>query len=58
MTRRLVQLALAALCLAVFAVPSSAQVYTGRIDVTVMDGTGAVLPGVTVEAQGSSRRWP
>ena len=31
----------------------AAQVYTGRIDVTVKDGTGAVLPGVTVEAVGT-----
>jgi hypothetical protein len=32
--------------------PASAQVFTGRIDVTVQDGTGAVLPGVTVDATG------
>src|SRR5919112_5119033 len=32
--------------------PASAQVFTGRIDVTVQDGTGAVLPGVTVEVSG------
>jgi hypothetical protein len=35
-----------------FAVPSSAQVYTGRIDVTVADTTGAVLPGVVVDLSG------
>ena len=29
--------------------PASAQVFTGRIDTTVQDGTGAVLPGVNVE---------
>ena len=40
---------LVALILAVFAMPASAQVYTGRIDVTAVDSTGAVLPGVTVE---------
>ncbi len=56
MTRRLVQVALAALYLAVFAVPSSAQVFTGRIDITVKDGTGAVLPGVTVELTGVETR--
>lgn len=32
--------------------PAGAQVFTGRIDVTVTDSTGAVLPGVTVEATG------
>jgi carboxypeptidase family protein/TonB-dependent receptor-like protein len=52
MSRRLVQVALVALCLTVFALPSSAQVFTGRIDVVVKDGTGAVLPGVTVELTG------
>ena len=30
----------------------SAQVFTGRIDVTAQDGTGAVLPGVTVDVTG------
>src|SRR5262245_61660880 len=56
MRRRLVQVALAALYLAVFAVPSSAQVFTGRIDATVKDSTGAVLPGVTVELTGIETR--
>src|SRR3954469_1596109 len=32
--------------------PAAAQVFTGRIDVTVTDSTGAVLPGVTVEVIG------
>ena len=32
--------------------PASAQVFTGRIDVTVQDSTGAVLPGVSVEIGG------
>jgi hypothetical protein len=32
--------------------PAAAQVFTGRIDVTAQDGTGAVLPGVTVEVTG------
>lgn len=31
---------------------ANAQVFTGRIDVTVQDSTGAVLPGVTVELTG------
>jgi hypothetical protein len=34
------------------AVPSDAQVYTGRIDVTVTDTSGAVLPGTTVDLTG------
>lgn len=52
MNSRLVKVVLAALFLAVFALPASAQVYTGRIDVTAVDSTGAVLPGVTVEIGG------
>jgi hypothetical protein len=46
------------LCLAVWAiaVPSSAQVYTGRIDVTVTDTTGAILPNVTVALAGPANR--
>src|SRR3954464_2567687 len=32
--------------------PAAAQVFTGRIDVTVTDSTGAVLPGVTIEVTG------
>ncbi len=52
MNSRLVKIVLAALFLAVFALPASAQVYTGRIDVTAVDSTGAVLPGVTVEING------
>ncbi|MEX2271252.1 MAG: TonB-dependent receptor [Vicinamibacterales bacterium] len=43
---------LAALTLA-YAAPSTAQVfYTGRIDVTVADTSGAVLPGATVDLTG------
>ncbi len=34
------------------AAPCWAQVYTGRIDVTVTDSTGAVLPNVTVALSG------
>jgi hypothetical protein len=52
MMRRLVRAGLAALSAVLFAATASAQVYTGRIDVTVKDTTGAVLPGVTVEATG------
>lgn len=42
---------LAALTLTL-AAPSDAQVYTGRIDVTVTDTSDAVLPGVTVDLTG------
>jgi outer membrane receptor protein involved in Fe transport len=35
-----------------FATPSAAQVFTGRIDATIADSTGAVLPGVTVDISG------
>lgn len=52
MRRRLVQVALAALCLTLAAAPVAAQVYTGRIELTVVDATGAVLPGATVELSG------
>src|SRR4029453_12204236 len=31
---------------------ASAQVFTGRIDVTVQDGTGSVLPGVPADVSG------
>jgi hypothetical protein len=44
---------LVALILGLFAMPASAQVYTGRIDVTAVDSTGAVLPGVTIEISGT-----
>ena len=53
MNRRLVKVLLAALFLSVFALPASAQVFTGRIDVTAVDSTGAVLPGVMVEISGA-----
>src|SRR3954451_14548716 len=38
--------------LAGISTPAAAQVFTGRIDVTVTDSTGAVLPGVTIEVTG------
>ena len=37
-------------------VPAAAQVFTGRIDVTVVDATGAVLPGATVDISGPQSR--
>jgi len=42
-------------CLAValaLAPPVSAQVFTGRIELTVVDASGAVIPGVAVELTG------
>src|SRR5713226_9609351 len=45
---------LAALALASGLVATaSAQVFTGRVDVTVQDATGARLPGATVELSGT-----
>jgi Carboxypeptidase regulatory-like domain/TonB-dependent Receptor Plug Domain len=44
-------MALFAAILAV-ATPSHAQVSTGRIDTAIVDSTGAVLPGVTVDISG------
>ena len=35
-----------------FALPASAQVYTGRIDVTLEDATGGRLPGASVDLTG------
>ncbi|MGE3345218.1 MAG: carboxypeptidase regulatory-like domain-containing protein [Vicinamibacterales bacterium] len=52
MTQRMGRVLLLALSLTVCAVPAFAQVFTGRIDLMVTDGTGAVLPGVTVELTG------
>jgi hypothetical protein len=43
---------LCAAFMAAAAMPSAAQVFTGRIDATVADSTGAVLPGVTVDIAG------
>jgi hypothetical protein len=52
MRERLARLAVLFASLLAFAAPSEAQVYTGRIDITVTDSTGAILPGVTVELTG------
>ena len=52
MTRRWVHMALMVLCLMSLAGFATAQTFTGRIDVTAKDGTGAVLPGVTVDLTG------
>jgi hypothetical protein len=54
MTRALRLLAIGLLAVVVlgWAAPASAQQYTGRIEVTAEDSTGARLPGVTVELSG------
>jgi hypothetical protein len=49
---RLARLAVLCASIVALATPSAAQVYTGRIDMTVTDTTGAILPGVTVEVTG------
>jgi hypothetical protein len=50
--KTLVGVVLATWVSAVGSLPAFAQVYTGRIDVTLVDSTGAVLPGATVEISG------
>ncbi len=52
MTFRMARLMVLCVALLAMAVPSSAQVYTGRIDVSVTDSTGAILPNVTVALTG------
>jgi hypothetical protein len=52
MRERLARLAVLCASLLAFTTPSAAQVYTGRIDITVTDSTGAILPGVAVEVSG------
>jgi hypothetical protein len=52
MSFRMARLMVIIAALVALAAPSSAQVFTGRIDVTVADSTGAVLPGVSVELSG------
>ena len=49
---RWVWTAMAGLLALTMAVPAAAQQFTGRIEVTVVDATGAVLPGATVELSG------
>ncbi|MGE3889403.1 MAG: carboxypeptidase-like regulatory domain-containing protein, partial [Vicinamibacterales bacterium] len=56
---RLKQSWLLCLCLALaWALPASAQEFRGRINGTVTDNTGAVLPGVTVTASGPALIQP
>ncbi|MCC7034829.1 MAG: carboxypeptidase regulatory-like domain-containing protein, partial [Acidobacteria bacterium] len=56
---RLKQSWLLCLCLTlVWALPARAQEFRGRINGTVTDDTGAVLPGVTVTASGPALIQP
>jgi len=52
MRERLARLMVLCASVLAFATPSAAQVYTGRIDITITDSTGAILPGVNVEITG------
>ena len=52
MRERLARLMVLGAVFLAFAAPSEAQVYTGRIDATVTDSTGAILPGVTIDITG------
>ena len=52
MRERLARLAVLCASVLTLAVPAAAQVYTGRIDITVTDSTGAILPGATVTISG------
>src|SRR6187549_2341168 len=55
MKRFLLGMGLSVLAILAIARPAMAQVYTGRIDVTAVDSTGAVMPGVTVEIDGMQK---
>ena len=48
MMNSLVRIAVVAAVIVALVKPASAQVFTGRIDVKIVDSTGGVLPGVTV----------
>jgi len=49
---RLLAIGLMAIAAIAWSMPAAAQTYTGRIDITLEDATGARLPGVTVEITG------
>src|SRR3954447_18765475 len=52
MSRRIRCCLLACVAVLAIAAPAAAQVFTGRIDVTVEDGSGARLPGVAIVVDG------
>ena len=51
----LVRIMTCAIALLALAIPASAQQFTGRIDLKIVDSTGGVLPGVTVELTGQEQ---
>jgi hypothetical protein len=53
--QKLVRIIAFAVSIVALALPASAQVFTGRIDLKIVDSTGAVLPGVTVDLSGQER---
>src|SRR5688500_17588370 len=55
MKNRLIRIMVFAAAIVALAIPASAQVFTGRIDLKIVDSTGGVLPGVTVELSGQER---
>jgi hypothetical protein len=58
MKLKTVGIALLCAVLVVTALPASAQEFRGRINGTVRDDTGSVLPGVTVTAEGPALMQP
>jgi hypothetical protein len=52
MMKRMTRLVVVLAGILALAAPALAQQYTGRIEVTATDSTGAILPGVTVEIAG------
>ena len=53
--KTLVRMTIAVIAILGFAIPSMAQVFTGRIDLKIVDGSGAVVPGVAVEVSGQEQ---
>ena len=51
----LVRIMTCAIALLALAMPGAAQQFTGRIDLKIIDSTGGVLPGVTVELSGQEQ---
>lgn len=51
----LIRVVMAAIAMIGIATPSAAQVFTGRIDLKIIDSSGAVVPGVTVDLSGQER---
>ena len=54
--RRILTFLLTVAVMAGLPAATAAQTFTGRVDVTITDSTGAVLPGVTVDLTGPQNR--